>query len=302
MNTKLIGVIIAASVAILMSGSILLPVINDAVDDTKIYYNNSLGSYSMINDGSDIEFSIVPTGNTSGVVHNIVIDGEIRANLYSGYVRSLVISDKFVISQTDARLLAFAHVIDGVPHNLTFESGTTLTVSLSDYVATVSNGTDTYTVPFDWCFYRDNKSTSYRTIDFSDSESVIYINDVNQVYASNWIFATGEFFAINGTNVTIYGENEDTTASYDGLTEVMNGVSSFNVGHIAGGVRTAGIHFSVLDDGADYEVYPYFIVVPASVYGQTETNESYTALLYAIPVVLLTAIVATIAMMFARRY
>lgn len=301
MNTKLIGVIIAASVAILMSGSILMPVINDAVDDTKVYYNNNTGSYSMINDGSDIDFSIVPTGNTSGAIHNVVIEGGSNTAVYSG-LRCIVMSDKFVISQLNTAVLGLAYVIDDIQHYATFESGNTITVSLSNNVAVVSNGTDNYTIPFDWCFYVDSSSKSYRMMDYTSDNRVVYINDVNQVYASNWINTTGEFFAINGTNVTIYGENENTTASYDGLTEVMNGVSSFTVGPISGGARTTGIHFSVLNGSADYEVYPYFILVPASVYGQTESNESYTALLYAIPVILLTAIVATIALMFARRY
>lgn len=301
MNTKLIGVIIAASIAILMSGSILMPVINDAVDDTKVYYNNGAGHYASITDETVTINATLGEGDNAMI--NYTVNGEsVGANRGK---TTILISDNCTIYGPYTNTIE----LTGIDKNgnlispVRYSSITAIISSDSiDLTGVVVSDSSTVNYEFDnnWAFYRSN-SGDYRVLDNIRDNTLIYINDINQIYSSNWITTTSEFFNLNGDDVTVRdGTTETTTTASVTLNSVMNGVKSFLIS--SDRTSSAAFHFEVDNAGEPYDVYPFYFVIPASVYGQTESNESYTALLYAIPVILLTAIVATIALMFARRY
>lgn len=298
MSNKIVPMVLGATIAIILTASVLMPVINDTVDDTKVYYNNGGGSYaSVVDDVVNISLDL----GTDRVVY--AVNG-VNQSLNLGGI-GFVITDSFTIAG------GYSNTIDvsGVDKNgnlistaryssidLTLEPGRAIIDGTLTDESTVS-----YEFNNEWAFYRYSEG-DYRVLaNIGVDELTVYVNNINQVYGSNWINTTGEYFAFNGADVKVYdGESIINTNATVELSNVMNGVESFTV--TSDRTVSGAFKFTVDNNGADYDVYPYYFIIPASVYGQTESNESYTALLYAIPVILLAAIVAAIALMFARRY
>ena len=81
---------------------------------------------------------------------------------------------------------------------------------------------------------------------------------------------------------------------YEGYTNVMRGVYSFNLGAVISGNRTDGVHFDVDNNGTPYTVYPYFLVVPNKVYGETEQNAVINTMFEIIPIIVIAGIVITV--------
>lgn len=306
MNTKLIGVIIAASIAILMSGSVLMPVINDAVDDSKVYYNNDFGVLSAVAD-EPVNYRIEYTGNASGFISECYVENEKVATVYQG-LGAIIIADSYVLVQqtnlTTWALYMGNNVESGSMFPLmTSDISVVLTKEKSTFSFTDGDGVQTVEIPTEWCYYRDDNSDEWRIVDYTTRTNKAYINDPSQVKGSLWSGVTSDFITFDGYKAEVFGTNAQIVdVSFDGYKKEMDGVYSFDVGGISGGQRSEGINFTIMYNGTPVELNPYYFVIPNKVYGQTETSETYTALLYAIPVILLTAIVATIALMFARRY
>lgn len=300
MNNKLIGLVLTATVAIILSAALLVPIVNDAIDDTKVYYNNNFGVLAAATD-EPLEYSIRYTGNTSGAISEVYIDGVKSATVYNG-IRAIVISDSLVVSQqndVNRWLVVVGNSVESAKYLASVNSPIEMT--LTDDNVSISfesdgGGNVSLDVPTNWCYYRDDNSTKYRIVDYTASDNVVYINDLKQVRGASWINTTSEFFNFEGTTVNVYGDTpENPTMIYEGYTNVMNGVYSFDLGAVISGNRTDGVHFDVDNGGTPYTVYPYFLVIPNEVFGQTESDFEYSAILLAIPAIFLISIVVAIA-------
>lgn len=306
MNNKIIGVIIGASIAVMMIASIMVPIINDAVDDTKVYYNNDFGVLAAATD-EPVEYSIRYTGNTSGAISETYINGVKSATVYNG-VRAIVISDSLVVSQQNnvsAWLISVGNSVESMNYYAMVSSPIEMTLTADNVsLSFESEGGENTSldVPTNWCYYRDDNSTDYRIVDYTNADKVVYVNDLKQVRGASWINTTDEFFNFEGTTVNVYGDTpENPTMIYEGYTNVMNGVYSFDLGAVISGNRTDGVHFDVDNNGTPYTVYPYFLVIPNEVYGQTETDTAYSAILFAIPAILIVALLVAILSSIIRR-
>lgn len=305
MENKLITIVIGAMVAILLTGSLLVPIINDAADDTKVYYNNEFGVLASAGDES-IDYTIKYTGNTSGAISEVFINDVKVGTVYAG-VRAIVISDSYVISQVSSTAEWRIYTGNSVSNNsYPAVTSTDITINITKDRSVItyadSDGPKTLTIDTEWCYYRDDNSTDFRIVDYTNADNTVYVNDLSQVRGASWINTTGEFFNFEGTAVNVYGDTPETpTMVYEDLTDVMNGVISFNLGAVISGNRTSGVHFDVDNNGEDYTVYPYFLVIPASVYGQTGSDAAYTAILYVLPLMVIVAIIAAIAYNAVRR-
>lgn len=303
MDNKLIPVILATFVGVLLIGSVLMPVIIDADDDTKVYYNNNFGPYAQVSDNDTISIDITTTIGTAGSTV-YTVNGE-NVSLPQG-ARAILLADDLTIYQnyTDG-IVCFGVDSDGNLSNFgAYPSvdvdivGNSITVIVTDS----SDNSTTYVFDCDWIFYRSNVG-DYRLVDYISSRQTVYVNDLKQVYGSNRIGTTGEFFSFNGTDVKIAKLSGGTTTIRETTatvttTDVMRDVISFEVDPSRD--TTSSFKFITDNNGEDYEVYPYYFVIPASVYGQTESNEAYSAILFAIPVVLIMALVAIVIATFAR--
>ena len=306
MNMKIVSVLVGVTISIIMVGFVLTPVINDAVDDTKVYYNNDFGVLAAATD-DPIEYSISYTGNTSGAISEVYINGVKSGTVYNG-VRAIVISDSLVVSQQNSLnswLISVGNSVESRTYNAMMSSPIELTITADNVsLSFKSDGSADISIeiPTNWCYYRDDNSKDYRIIDYTNSEKVIYVNDLKQVRGASWINTTGEFFNFEGTSVNVYGNTpENPTMVYEGYTNVMNGVYSFNLGAVISGNRTDGVHFDVDNNGTPYTVYPYFLVIPNMVYGQTESDISYSAILYAIPAIFISALIVAMLSSVIRR-
>lgn len=306
MENKLITIVIGAMVAILLTGSLLVPIINDAADDTKVYYNNEFGVLASAGDES-IDYTIKYTGNTSGETTEVYINGVKSGSVYNG-IRAIVISDSYVVAQSNELTGWNIYVGNSVDSNKYYAlTSSDITIRITADSSTISftdsDGVKTLTIGTEWCYYRDDNSTDFRIVDYTGgADKTVYVNDLSQVRGASLIITTNEFFNFEGTAVNVYGETPETpTMVYEDLTDVMNGVISFNLGAVISGNRTSGVHFDVDNNGEDYTVYPYFLVIPASVYGQTGSDAAYTAILYVLPLMVIVAIIAAIAYNAVRR-
>lgn len=307
MTNKLIAGVITLTIAIVVLAGVLVPVINDSVDSTKIYYNNDFGVLAAATD-EPVEYSIRYTGNTSGAISETYINGVKSATVYNG-VRAIVISDSLVVSQQNnvaSWLISVGNSVESMNYLATTSSPIELTLTADNVSLSFeseSNENISLDVPTNWCYYRDDNSSEYRIVDYTSSEKVVYVNDLKQVRGASWVVTTNEFFNFEGTTVNVYGDTpENPTMVYEGYNKVMNGVYSFDLGAVISGNRTEGVHFDVDNNGTPYTVYPYFLVIPNEVFGQTEENEQYSNILQTVPVMALIVILVASISLFRTRY
>lgn len=303
MDNKLIPVILATFVGVLLIGSVLMPVIIDADDDTKVYYNNNFGPYAQVSDNETIAIEITTTPGTAGSTV-YTVNGE-NVGVPQG-PRAILLAENLTIYQNYSDGIA-CFGVDSDGNLSTFNNYPSIDVNIVGNSMTIvttdsSNATTTYNFDCEWIFYRSNVG-DYRLVDFLSARQTVYVNDLKQVYGSNRIGTTGEFFSFNGTDVKIAKLSDGTTTIREATatvttTDVMRDVISFEVDPSR--ATSSSFKFITDNNGNDYEVYPYYFVIPASVYGQTESNEAYSAILFAIPVVLIMALVAIVIASFAR--
>lgn len=268
---KIIGVLLGATIGVMMLGLVLAPVISDAIDDTGEKYNNAAGILSKVYDGETIVIDVdVETGAIS-------VNGETASS--AGLA---VVADKFVVTSSAGSILY--NSIDG-----TTERTTDLSISINANVATI----DGTTYDLDWCFYA-NPDGDYRMYPNASANRDIYVNSIDQIYGSNWITSTGKWFSFHGDDVLING---DTAVKAQYTLDPVDGYSNLYTIKIGGGSEG---EYTFMD--GDYQVFPRFWVMPHEVVGYSDSENSYVSILGAIPVVLIAALVATIALMFSRRY
>ena len=302
MNMKTVSVLVGVTISIIMVGFVLTPVINDAVDGTKVYYNNNYGSYAKVSNQEEVVIDATTTigtaGSTIATVNGAAVD------VIQG-PRALAIADSFIIFQNYSNGIQVAGPI-GENGAMYSKNHSSVNVVINGNAATFTlvqdGGTNiTLNATFEWCYYRFIEG-DYRLIDYissSQSRTVNY-NSLDQIHGSNSIGKTGQFFNFTGTDVTVYnmdGSSYDTTATVD-ITEVMNGVSSFVVD--SDRTNSKAFHFTVDDNGSPYDVYPYYFVIPYEVYGQTESNIQASNILLVIPSMMLVVVIAMMVTLIRR--
>lgn len=296
---NLMMVVLGGAIAILMVGTLLIPFVADYTDSTKVYYNNDFGSLASASNET-IEYRISYTGNTSGAITEVFINDVKVATGYAG-MRAIVISDSYVISQVNSTTEWMIYTGNSVSNSsYTAVTSADITINITKDRSVInytdSEGAKTLTIDTEWCYYLDDRSDDYRIVNYTSEDKTVYVNDLSQVRGASWINTTGEFFNFEGTSVNVYGNTpESPTMIYEDLADVMNGVISFNVGAVISGSRTDGVHFDVDNNGENYTVYPYFLVIPNSVYGISEDNTTINAMFSMLPIIVLGGIISTVA-------
>lgn len=304
-KNKTIAMVITAAVAIIMVGSLLMPIINDAIDDSKVYYNNEYGPYAQVVDGESVTINISTTIGTAGTT-TYTVNGE--SVIVPQGPRAILIAENLTVFQNYSNGIAINGVDsngDLISSNANWSNASiTIDGNTISYTATLDDATISKVVVNEWAFYRSNEG-DYRIIDFVGSSVTVYVNDLTQVYGSNRIGTTGEFFRFNGTDVKISKSVDGVTTTRNATatvqtTDVMDDVISFKVDPSR--ETSSSFKFITDNNGEDYDVYPYYMIVPASVYGQTETNAAYAGVLAVLPILVICGIMVAVVATFRSKF
>lgn len=277
-----IGLMVTISIAVILMGSLLVPIIVDANDDSQIVKTN-MGNYADVLDYStSADLSIAYTAATN----EYVINGE--SQTLSGY-GALAISDNFRLGYNGTSV--YWAYYDG--STVRFGTGNleSFTITIADGVLTlVFGGTTTITPEWSKIAYLTNdESDPYAINLFFSGSNTIYVNSLDQIIAANPVASnTGFVSFINGA-VQSFGV--DAVANIG--TSAVSGAESM-LGLSAGPSGTLNVSV----DGADNALL--YVAVPKVVSSDTITSDAM-AILYVIPVLLIASLVVMGAVVLFRR-
>lgn len=282
MDSKPITIVISITIAVIMVGALLVPIINDSVDDgfkTKI--NNSSSYYRA---STNEDYRVV--ADTDGIDFTV---NDVRYEVAYGVSSQIITADNFIFRMSQDPSIRIQYFKDGTYTDVSNITSIDVLVTSESVngTYTTANGTESIDIPINWGFVVSDSETADYVYYNAFYEHTISINDVSQVYGSNNIETTGEFFSFNGRNLYVNGVKNETI-DYE-LTKVSGYTDYYTFVYSNSG---DGLTFDVDNNGSEYTVRPYYIIVPKVIYATPNENDSSIHLLYAIPVFVILAIVA----------
>lgn len=295
---KLVGLFIGLAVGVLMVGSVLMPIINDASDDQRTVFNNEVSTkYSLLYDDVDsINATIVWDAFNDSEI-DVTLNGESYTYALGANNNALIMSDKLLV-RADNNASAIRVYIAGET------SVGTQVAYTAPITITLSNGTITLTdsaiepvsvsvTPTEWVFI-PNVNGNYEFVRNVDGSA--YINDPSQIYFSTIIDTDSKGFVWgNGKECTFY----DTDTSYDmdvALTKVDGYTDLYSVN-----LNSVFIDESAGTNADGSQFNPYLYMIPVSVDAHTELNNSVLSMLAAIPVMFVISLLVISVTVILRR-
>lgn len=280
-NKKLMLVVIGAALSIIMVGNVLMPVINDAVDTTRNYYNNSVGPWASAASGDNITITFDSEGYK--------VDGSvIKTPSYS----RLIVSDKFYVERSAATCYCVTY--DNVNINRTTAVSMTATISNGQLSVTMADSNNTsydYSLSIDY-FYYVSSVGDYRMVQVDNqNKNTVYFNDLNDITIVSRT-STALLSYHNGVASYVGTDQGDLTVDVT-VNDVENtiGVKSTFISN-----DFSTTEFKFILDGNN--VAASAVLVPFEVYGEKKVFSGASAILFAIPAIVLVAI--AVAMIRAR--
>lgn len=285
---KLIPMVVMAAVAVIMVGSVLVPIVNDSTNDYRV--TNGFGNLVSLDENKSDTINCVVDDSGIDVNGKKWTRGDITYNWTCPIVAdSLVIKTLITGSAASTQ---FACIVEGVS-TIVSTGINVLSLEASGGNATITiEYTDTstpdlsITVPYNWIAYFDNNGDHVvQTLPWTGTFNYLaYYNDLNDLRGAD--YKSGAFYSYVGDKVT-YGTTEYTaTATTASVDDVVN--------------------VSYMDnDGANFtfnSIYIGVIIAPLTVYGTTETMDQYVPLFGAIVVmVILSIVIAAVGFIVLRR-
>lgn len=296
MNMKIVSVLVGVTISIIMVGFVLTPVINDAVDNTKVYYNNEYGPFADVPNNETVTIVVSTTIGTAGTT-TLTVNGE-NVSTPQG-PRAVLLADTFIIYQNYSNGIAFNGINgDTLIHDTDYSDITiTLDGGVANITASVGDTNREFSLPYEWAYYRSNIG-DYRLIDFIASNATVYINSTDQVKGCQYNTPINSFYSFVGTDVTVYSPSVSNAVANVELTDVMNNVKSFVISPSRENAGAFQFNYDV--NGETKVVTPYYFVVPYKVYGQTEASIQASNILFVIPSMMLVAVIAMMVTLIRR--
>lgn len=287
MEIKPAMVAISAFVVITVIAAVLMPVLDDAkhsMDET--YTNSAPYSYGKIydfNEDSDdmVVISVCKTGERT-----ISINGQ-QHNVSAW--QPVVMSDAFTIRYYSANM-------NFVTPSAGSKTIISATITISGGVATFSDVLNTSEQeisidpePITWAFIHDNGGDWAGII--TENGVTVYAHQ-NEIYTSNWINTTSEYFSSSaGSTNAIINDGTDTytTPINWGGEYLDNGVYKLTLSSTSDDYT-----FVVDNNGEDYTVHPFLICAPKTVVGVPDEVSPAFSMFDVIPMLLIVAIIVGI--------
>lgn len=291
MDNRLIGLSVAIAVSVILVGSLLVPVIQDAEDGQQYTYVNKGYQASAV--AADVSLSwdatngitlsdstVIPSSAaTNGNMVVLAFDtGFIKTN-YAGTIASFYAYNDTLNYGTNITAMDIAIDFD------------TKTITLSNITAssTIADTSFTYS---SWCYV---PSTDGDKVLYAPNAAAadFYIEDDSVL---SGFFYNGASWAVSlddDTEVFAYGSPTYTVTLTRSTTE-YNGLDK-----IAGITNASGSSYYVSVSDTDY--YAAFVVLDRSATGISDVGESINPILAVIPIILIVSILALVVRSVMRR-
>lgn len=226
-GTKIIGIVVALTVGVILTGSLLFPVLNDAQEtagdvETIVNSSSTHNSYQM---GLVTNETIVV--KVSGGA--LYLNGETVPISHAGTVGSIAESDVGYVGvrNNGASLYFFEYTETGLEtHAINPDVEVTITATSISYSTDSFTATKVYSIG-------SNAPVKYQTAFNNSGSGPIYINSVDQVFG--WgVFTSGEvsqliaFSGDSATSASYPVTVEYTTEKVDGYTDLYK-LTSYSV-------------------------------------------------------------------------
>lgn len=292
MNTKIVGLIVGLAVAILLVGSLLMPVINDYNDTTMIKYNNPENTLSKVETGtSEVEvesfdpLTITVNGeNYNGVSNRILfMSDKVLINGYQANIGLHIDNGDGTMASYET-LTALKFIVDGQSNTITVYFSN---ASVTDQTITVNYG--------DWG-YCMNPNGDYSAI-VVWRNTTVYLNDLDQMHLSTSRYADA-YVSGTGDQVRIGTETQTATVK----TNTIENVENLIYLNLTTSADTTDYYYQEPDGDSTSPTIARYIVVPLVVYGEKIPEHDWASMLYVLPLIVLASLIAIGASMAFRRY
>lgn len=272
MENKSIYVIIGAVVSIIVVASVLMPIINDAVDDSREYYNNAVGTYARANEDVSISY---------GSEGYFVNDESVQVGTYD----RLIVSPSFYVERNGANTAYVVMFSEGLMYR---DSVTELDISYSNQTLSVSyvTGSTTRTADLstEWLYFADDSGDYRMTAIDNGRKPTVYLNSINDltvIYRT-----TTDLLTYHNGVANIVGSTEGATVSAEYSLSDIDGVKDVVSLKLSPTLEESDFKFIVGEDSFTASA----VIVPYEVFGEKDASVGVPAILFAIPAVLLIAI------------
>lgn len=306
MENKTIGVIVALMVGVIMVGGVLLPVIDDAASDTKVFDNTKDALFEMVQLDENSNYTLIWRSANPDIVNVNGVDtavgsGSIICSLGEFTIRYMdTSSDKRIQTFGTAQNHSITDATIGGVFTLTVSNGSCNYTITGDEIDTITNTvsiTDGYAICPKGAGSFVMKSPDQGAYVFGDSKIVgMGITAIG----SAWNVGFSGVGTVNGITVTQYSGGISYTIG--DVTIVSDTVNGYNDLH-----TITSYQFDVTnpsDDTVTHVTYSYFIV-PAYVEATKSTAPAlgdHAGLVYTIPIVVIVALLAVAVNLVMRKY
>lgn len=296
MDNKIIGAIVMLVVPVIIIGSVLVPIIDDAVDATEVVFNSGLAS------APSIEVFENPTGNvtieyTPGQSKVVVNGTEYSTSAYDG---NIFWCDKgCIMTSNDSTAVAsyYGYILDDAGQHEGTAETTKLTISIVDNDVTVYREGANITYTWNdckWIAYASPNAT-HKIISGTMTTSY-YISDDDDVIGFAYIYTDalgGIDFKGTIANIHKTGENQNMILNKE---KVENYRDLYKVDNS----REYYLDPAYLVNEDETVISPYYYLVPYEIVTTTVTDHNANLVMLAIPPLVLLAVLFVVVRMLNR--
>ena len=289
MNNKLIGSIIMIAITIIMTATLLMPVLNEAERGYETAEFSNAGGWGAEKiTSATIELDISDSLTYNGAAWNVG-SGKIPMLITENYL--------FQINAGSLSSNDLIYCDESGPSRATVKT-MSLELANGNLDLTYTDTSDvetTTTIPCTWAYIiTSTDAKEYMAYNLYGTSKSVYCNSVKDFNAVGYYMNGSSIEKVySANNGAAMINNVDTTVTLNGFTEV----SGYN--DVYSGTITYTNGFAVVD--GESVAYPWFVVLPTEITGYVEPDHTYTSLLSALPIMIIVSIVVGAVALISRR-
>lgn len=285
---SMIMAIIGITVAIVVFSSVLVPIVGDYSNESKVVYNNPTTQVSKVVDG---EHTITIDGTTLAVEIDdvdVTPTGNTALVMSSGYNLLYQKSDSQIQLYNYTTLNTGFLVLNGDVEMTLSETSASIEYGAVDSRTTLELETE-------WAYIYDTNG-EYGLYRSYNQNKTLYVNSIDDIRGSNILLTTHDWFSYVGEDVELLS-GDSIKADYT-LTPVSGMKDLYTIS--VGGTGT-GYTFDVDNEGTPYTVHPWIIVAPIKVTAVSDVNAPVIPLVEIIPILVILGILLSTIIFFISR-